>query len=704
MRSMVRGLVLGMAVAAVAVPGLALAQNAPEAAAAPDAAAPAQEAQVPVRAVVLFSSGVGYFEHFGQVRGNATTELRFKTEQINDILKSLVLQDLDNGRVTNITYPSQDPIDKTLRSFQVDITGSPSLASLLHQLRGAAVSGNMLNGQRFDGTILGIEQRKRPMGENETPVDVAVLNLLSGGRITSVVLDEIGTLTLEDAKLQEELNKALLALAQSRDQDKKPVVIHFDGDGERRVRLGYVVQTPVWKTSYRLILPNENEPAKLQGWAIVENQTDNDWNNIQLSLVSGRPISFIQDLYQPLYVQRPVVVPQLYASLLPQTYGAGMAAPQLEARAAQMAPAAPRAARRSEMAADQDRLMKVGDDAAQEHAFGRQMNFPSSVQSVASAADVGELFQYTVPNVTLPRQKSAMLPIVTEDIEVERLSIYNMNVLAKHPLNGARVKNTTGKHLLAGPITVLDGGSYAGDAQVENLPPGQERMVSYGIDLKMQVNPRETESHGSVMSGRIVKGVLELTYKHVRQRTYAIENKSDAPRTLIIEHPYDPAWKLVDTPEPLEKTDSLYRFRQEIPANASAAMRVSEQRVQAQTLAILPMDPGELLGHMQTGEIPQPVKDALRKAAELKRAVVETDRQIAERERKLESYPGQQSRIRENMKVVDRNSDLYRNLHQRLETQEQEIIRLQDEVEQLRRTRQEQQAALERYVADLNVG
>src|SRR6185503_13050144 len=113
------------------------------------------------------------------------------------------------------------------------------------------------------------------------------------------------------------------------------------------------------------------------------------------------------------------------------------------------------------------------------------MDATSSVRSVASAAKVGELFQYTVGNVSLPRQKSAMIPIITDEVEVEKLSIYNASVLAKNPLNGARVKNTTDKHLLQGPITVLDGHSYAGDARVEDLPPGQERLISYGVDQQV---------------------------------------------------------------------------------------------------------------------------------------------------------------------------------------------------------------------------
>src|SRR5690606_13842683 len=313
---------IGAGALVIAVMGTTLPSAAQDQPAAAEQAQPA--ADVPVRAVVLFSSGVGYFEHFGPVQVNASTELRFKTEQINDILKSLVLEDLDGGRVGTITYPSQDPIDKTLRSFQIDITGNPPLAGLLNQLRGARVTLDSVEAE-LSGTVLGVESRRKPAGDDQT-IEVPVLNLIAGGVIRSVELPEVRSLRLDDPQLQEELTKALEALAQARDQDKKPVVINFAGDGRRRVRIGYVVETPVWKTSYRLILGDREQPSKLQGWAIVENQTDSDWNDVQLSLVSGRPISFVQDLYQPLYIERPVVEPELYASLRPQRYKAGVGA------------------------------------------------------------------------------------------------------------------------------------------------------------------------------------------------------------------------------------------------------------------------------------------------------------------------------------------------------------------------------------------
>src|SRR4051812_46825896 len=271
--------------------------------AAPFAQIPADATRtaVPVKRVVLFSSGVGYFEHDGTVRGNGTAELRFKTDQINDVLKSLVLQDRDGGRATTVTYPSQAPLTKTLRSFQVDITQNPTLDQLLNQLRGARITVD-IGTEKLSGTILGVESRSKSAGAGE-PIAVPTLTILTGGSIRAVELPSVNSLTLDDPQLQDELTKALSALAQARDQDKKPVTIDFAGSGDRRVRIGYVVEAPVWKTSYRLLLGEKRQ--QLQGWAIVENQTESDWSDVSLSLVSGRPISFIMDLYQPLYATRP---------------------------------------------------------------------------------------------------------------------------------------------------------------------------------------------------------------------------------------------------------------------------------------------------------------------------------------------------------------------------------------------------------------
>lgn len=681
----------------------------------PDPKAAQSPADVPVARVVLFSSGVGFFEHAGTVTGDSSTELRFKSEQINDILKSLVLQDV-GGQVSSVVYPSQDPLAKTLKSFQVDITENPSLADLLNQLRGAKVTACLAT-DTAAGTILGVEKRQRPVGDHGI-ADYWVLNLLSGAAIRSVSLEDLRQLELDEPRLQEELTRALAALAQARDQDKKPVVIRFAGEGTRAVRLGYVVEAPVWKTSYRLLLrdsgENDGAPAggkpgaTLQGWAIVENQTDNDWKSVELSLVSGRPISFIQELYQPLYVSRPVVRPELYANLRPQAYDAGMAmAPQQEfapgggasAGVAQSlsAPAPPQAMRRRAKAALPSSV-----------AYGAQMegSFDANrgVSSQAESAQVGELFQYTVSGVSLPRQKSAMIPIVTDDIEAERLSIYNHAVLAKNPLYGARLTNTTGKHLLQGPVTVLEGGSYAGDARIDNLPPGQHRLISYGVDLQVLVQHPDASVNVAIQTGKIVKGTLSISQRRTVTQDYLFDSKAPRKKTLIVEHPIQPQFTLFDTPGPAETTDQVYRFRLDVEPSKQAKLTVKTEWVYAETVAILDGADAPLVRYSSSAKIPPGVRAALADAIRRKQALAGTARQIQERRAQLVELANEQERLRDNLKSVPEKSPYYTRLLNKLNEQENTIERLQAEVQTYEKNRDKEQAELEEYLEGLEVG
>lgn len=693
------------------------------------AKAPATD--VPVKVVVLFSSGVGYFEHFGTVEGNASTELRFKAGQINDILKSLVLQDLDKGKITTITYPSQDPLEKTLASFQVDITTNPSFGDLLNQLRGAKVAA-ITRDDKLTGIIVGVEEQERPGSKDaDAPIKVKVLNIFAGGAIRSLEMNSLQRLELEDKQLQEELEKALSAVAQARGKDKKPVVIQFAGEGQRRVRVGYVIETPIWKTSYRLIMPTAaDQKPILQGWAIVENQTDTDWNNVQLSLVSGRPISFVQDLYQPLYIPRPVVKPELYASLRPQEYGAGIEAEKAKAGEmavtnAAVAPLEPNTpapmtvlARRGVGA----KAVAVAGDVAGRVAAAEKAipyddiyRYPTewnaaSAQSVATAASagkLGELFQYTVSTpVNLPRQKSAMLPILNDPVDAERVSIYNAAVLQRNPLNGAILTNTSGKHLLQGPITVLDAGSYAGDAKINDVPPGQNRLLSYGIDLQVLVDSTSQKQDSTITSGKIVKGVLNVQRKHVFSQQYKADNKADKDKSLIVEHPFRQGWKLIEPAKPMETTDAVYRFRLGVPAGKQATLDVKEETTQWETFALLPADIDSVVFYSRNSQVPQAVRDALGVAAQKKQAIVDTQREIEQTRQKINDTANAQQRTRENMKAIDagaRNGDYYNRLLKRLSDQDATMDTLQKAQDDLQQKLNGLQKDLSSYLNGLSV-
>ena len=665
-------------------------------------AGPRQE--VPVTTVALFSSGVGYFEHGGVVHGNGSTELRFRTSQMNDVLKSLVLQDEGGGHVSTITYPSQDPISKTLRSFQVDITSNPTMAQLLNQLRGAHVSIQS-NAEHLSGTIIGVETRHRQASGKDEMIDIPMLNLLAGTMIRSVDLQSLTSLTFDDAQLQDELTKALAALGQARDQDKKPVIINFAGNGDRRVRVGYVVETPVWKTSYRLIL--DDKTAKLQGWAIVENQTESDWNNISLSLVSGRPISFVMDLYAPQYLARPTVVAARYTDLRPQLYDGGIA----EAKAA-AAPgvggALDRAKRQigydAQGRPDVNRLEQVVVGGNGFAASMAPMDVTQSVHSAASTAQLGELFEYTVAGVNLPRQKSAMIPIVTESVDAERVTIYNASVLATNSLYGVRLKNTTKKSLLAGPLTILEKGGYAGDAQIDNLPAGQERLLSYGVDLQMLVNSSLNSQTSAVTTARLQKGLLFVDRKFVSRQEYLADNKSDKDKMLVVEHPLRQGWDLVDSPKPYESTASMRRFKIPAPAGKVTSLVVKEQSVQTQTLQLITTDISQLLLYSKTGEIPADIRAAITKAAQLASAVTDAEREINQRNRQISEITAEQNRIRENMKTVGQNTQYYQRLLAKLNEQESSIEKSQRERDEFTAKRDAARRDYESYVHDLTIG
>src|SRR5262245_7204120 len=281
---------------------------------------------LPISQVILFNSGVGHFTRAGEVEGDARVDLTFPEQDINDLIKSMTLRDLSpQGRVAAVTYDSHDPIDRTLASFAINLNNSPPLANILTQARGEQVEVTLVSNANQPGTltgkIIGVEAQAAASKEGP-PVPVNVLNLWCAEGVRAVKLGEVQRLRFMNPVIENEVRRALETLALSHDSQKKAVSLHFAGEGKRKVEVGYVIENPIWKTSYRLVL-KEGKPY-LQGWAVVENPTDEDWAQVTMALVSGRPISFKMDLYNPLYVGRPTVEPELFASLRPPTYSGAM--------------------------------------------------------------------------------------------------------------------------------------------------------------------------------------------------------------------------------------------------------------------------------------------------------------------------------------------------------------------------------------------
>jgi len=667
------------------------------------------EATVPVTKVTVFSSGVAYFEHNGQVADEVEVLLKFKTEQINDILKSLVVFDFGKGNVTGVNYASRDPLSRALKSFGVDLSGEPTLAELLKQIRGAQVV--VATPEAVKGKILGVETKTKRLLPSNTLVQEQILNLLTDGGIRALALDSISGLTLSDAKLNAELNKALALMVESRDSGRKAVTINFAGKGKRAVRIGYISEAPIWKTSYRLVLdPDKNDQLFLQGWAIVENTSDADWEKVDLTLVSGRPISFIQDLYTPLYLPRPVVQPELYASLRPQMYEEGLAekAKQLAKLKSESEAARARYGARGKGAptgaAPRAPGMPAGRALADRAArAAKKMDLARGVSAAARTGAVGEMFSYHIKvPVTLPRRKSAMLPIINQAVKGRKVSIYNASVLAKHPLNGLWLINDTGLSLLGGPITVFDGGTYAGDARIGNLSAADKRLLSYAIDLKVTVDPSATSSN-KITAVKINRGHLYLTRKYTYKQTYVIKNKADRERTLVIEHPRRSERKLVQPAEPAEKTGGVYRFEVKAPAEKTGKFEVVEERSAGQTVAILPARVGSLQWYTTSNEIPKKVRDAIAEAIKRKDALSAVQREISDLQRQVSLLRREQAHIRANMGALSKTSTGYKRFEKKLLDLETKIEGLQARIEDLRAKEKTLRKALEDYLNTLNI-
>ena len=679
----------------------------------------AADAPLPLESVVLFTSGVGYFQHAGEVTGDATVEMQFAADDVNDLLKSMVVLDRDGGAAT-VTYASRDPVTKTLGTFAVNLTDNPSLGDLLGRLRGQKVELDAAS--PVAGTIVGVEKRRLEAGKDQT-VEKQFLTLLTSEGLRTLALDAVTRIKLVDARLQGELEKALAVLALATDNEKKGVAIAFTGKGPRNVVVGYVQESPIWKTSYRLVLDGDAAAtkARLQGWAIVENTTDADWRNVRMALVSGRPISFVMDLYQPLYVPRPFVEPELYASLRPQVYGQTMsdadkqlaqAGRNLDDRAnrgrlarreqAEGPPAAPAA-----MAADGaiaiDAFSAQGGGAAR----GSAIAGIAAMQTAAAGSDLGELFRYEIEKpVTLERQRSAMLPIVAAEVEAERVAIYDERVLARHPLSGLRLKNTTGLHLMQGPLTVYDqagGGSYSGDARIEDMAPGTERLVSYAVDLDVEVAARGEGRAEEIVNVRLVKGTLFAARKLARAKVFEVKNSGRNAVKVLLEHPLEGGWTLVAPEKPEEKTRDRYRFAVVTEPGQPVTLEVAEEMPIEETQVLTNLDDDTILFYSRAKATSPAVREALAEVVRRKREIEQLVRDKGVREQEIATIDQEQARIRGNMGALDRTSDLFNQYVRKFADQEKRIEILRGEIAGLVATEQEARKGLDDYLLAIDV-
>ncbi|MDR1278575.1 MAG: DUF4139 domain-containing protein [Treponema sp.] len=645
---------------------------------------------IPLRKITVYSSGVAFFEHSGTLQGPAALKFPFKIGAVNDALKSLTVHDPASSSPA-IHYPSEQILWETLRSLSIDLSGNPGMAEILSKLRGEEVEVSAPG--PITGRIAALEYRT-PGGE--APAE-PWLSLFSAGGIRSINLREIDSLRFTNPRIAADLGRALDLIAASRNSLYRDLTISLPGNGSRPVSVSYVIPAPVWKVSYRLDL-SRTSPASpqaealLQGWAIVDNDGGADWQDVELSLVTGRPVSFIQSLYPPYYVNRPTLPLAIAGAAEAETWeGSGYA----DMAAESAAPAAPAP---SVMFRNSYRAKNTLDEPDQALAGG--------TVDTARAASLGDQFAFTVKKpVTLNRQQSAMLPLVEGTIAAKKLLILSggrASGKTVHPYLGAELTNATGMRLPAGPITVYDGGAYAGDALIEFFNQGEKRLISWGEDLSVTASAAESGSR-VVAAVSVGGGFMTISRKQVYTKTYTLKNTAGEAKQVLIEHPVTAGTELVEPASPAEKTASAYRFVQSLPAGGELALTVREERPLAERISLIQQRPETFISYAANQEIPPPVRAALQRALDLKQEADDAQTALGTARSRREFLVSEQDRIRRNLEAAGGQSPQGQEYLRRLVQLDADLDTLAAGLEAAEQKAQEAQKTYEDYIGGLTL-
>ena len=642
---------------------------------------------------MLYKHGVGFFERAGTLGAGESARLDFNAAEMNDVLKSLTIG-TSGGKITGLRYDSMDPLSHKLEEFPFQIGGG-GMPGMLDQLKGARVELK-LGTETVAGTIVSA----RTFAATDKQPERDQLNLmLDSGEFRTVDLGAATGLRFPDTKLQQQFKDYLAALAAARSKEKRSVYIDSTDAKARDVTASYMIPAPVWKSSYRLIFGDKagDKAPMLEGWAIVDNTTGEDWTKVQLSLVSGRPISFVSQLYAPKYVNRPSAeLPDDSAAQAVVHSGAfeeqkavagvgGIQPPGAVCKAAEgSAPAAAAAP----MAA-----MSTGS-------LDANLVAPSAIEASAVGRELGDLFEYRIAQpVTIRKNESAMLPFLQQSIEGRKLLIYS-NHGSQHPTNAAELSNTSGKTLDGGPITVYDAGAYAGEALMETLKAGDKRLISYAVDLGTRI----TEAFGSkaamIREIHANRGLVTTKYAAEETRTYTVRNVDQKAKTLIIEHPVRADYTLLSQ-KPKEKTATNYRFELPLAAGATQEFAVNEERVYEQSIAVTNLTPDILLSYVQNRSLSDAGRRQLQRVADQKRQIVENERALQDVDAQMRVSTADEDRIRRNIQSLNNVAGQQQQVQtyaRQLDTQEQQLASLRDKQAELQKKKSALQGELDKLV------
>jgi hypothetical protein len=665
-------------------------------------AALAPAAELPVRTVVLYKHGVGYFERSGPLAPGESARLDFDAEAMNDVLKSLTIND-QGGKVNGLRYDSDVPLDRKLNEFPFRIGAGQPLAAVIDQLKGARVEMEF-GPQKVAGAIV---SARLISGDKDHAEREQLTLLMDSGDLRNVDLAAASSIHFTDLQLQMQFKDYLAALTSSRSKDKRSVYIDSTDAKSHEVTASYIMPMPAWKSSYRLMLDDTGTQPTLEGWAIVDNTTGEDWTNVEISLVSGKPISFISQLYAPKYIERrdaelaedQALAPTLYSGAVAGLAKTAPAPGSGGGRGGGGGTGGPGGSALNRRALDS---FAVTSESAQMAMAPRAA--PSTIAELGPAGELADLFQYSIRNpVTVKKNESAMLPFLQQKIAARKLIIYS-DSSRPNPLNAAELTNDTGLTLDGGPITVFDAGAYAGEALVETIKAKDKRFISYGVDLGTRISTNQDSRTDRVRSLRAHNGMLTTTSAIIGKKTYAVHNVDARAKTLIIEYPVRSGYTLIDTAKPVETARDVYRFEVKVPASGDVSFPVTEENIFDQQTQVSSLNPDGLLVYIQNQSISAAARSQLQQISDLKTRIVATDAERRRVDADIQSTASDEQRNRENiasLSQVGNQQQLVQDYARKLADQEVSIAKSHDRQKELDQQKTQLQAQLNTLIDKL---
>ncbi|RME75601.1 MAG: hypothetical protein D6785_14665 [Planctomycetota bacterium] len=625
-------------------------------------------ASIPLKKVVLYKHGVGFFERQGKIEGNASIELMFKEGEMNDVLKSLTILDKNGGVISSISYEGDKPVKKQLEEVPFPLPRGNVYSGIFKELKGARVE-LQAGEEKVEGKVIGIETRKRTA--YETVIEEVYLVLLNDrGEIQNFDLMQIRNIRFQEERIQKDLNHLLDILISTKKKDLKRLTVYAQGEGEREIYMSYIVETPVWKTSYRILLPAEKEDSPLiQGWAMIDNTQEEDWEQVQLSLIAGLPISFIMELYKARYQKRPKVEIQEKPAY---------AAPDIEESFGEISPEE-----------DSGLYDCLNDEilacrAPAPSSFSRSLR--SAQKVTKKKLETGDFYCYEIQNpVTVKRGESALVPIISGSLEGKKVAIFNQSIREKNPLSAVLLKNTLGITLEGGPVTMYERDTYVGEALLKTFRPNEEQILAYAVDLGCYIEEVLQKKYEEFLSLTFRDGSFFLK-KYVYCLTpYKIHNKNPYEIDLFLDHPKkNSRFKLVSPQEPYEETENYYRFRFLVPAKNSMEFKVKERYLKEDYFGLQDISMNQVHFLYEKGVVNEQTKEEILELIRLQSL-------IAEKEKDIETLQKKEKALTQNQDRICHNLNALRDTLSEKSLREAYLKQLKEDEETLKKTREERE-------------